>query len=485
MKGQYGRAVRWFLGLSFLGLVWGAMAKESVSTSVEKPNILFIMVDDLGKEWISCYGAEGIQTPNIDALAKGGMQFSNTYSMPKCTPSRTTLLTGRYPFRTGWVNHWDVPRWGVGYFDWRKNDSFARRLKELGYATCAAGKWQINDFRLEPQAMAKHGFDAWCMWTGYEGGNEQSGSRYWNPYINTREGSKIYEGQFGPDVFTDFIIRFMKKHRDEPMCIYYPMVLVHSPVVTPPGEKNLSSGQEKHKAMVRYVDKLVGRLVQTIDQLGLRKRTIIIFTTDNGTGGKIKGVLKGRTVIGGKGKMLESGVCEPFIVNAPGRVPENSTSDALIDFSDLFPTFMEWAGASPLPSGAVDGTSFARVAAGEKQKNSRDWILAMGHGVASVEADGLHGKVPFCERVLRDKRFKVWVSEDRQITALYDLKNDPAEQVNLINSTDPACQSALKKFQAILASFPKKDARPSYESRKPNPWDRKKKKHHTTSATDS
>ena len=91
-----------------------------------KPNILFIMVDDLGKEWISSYGADNIQTPHIDKLAKGGMKFHNAWSMPQCTPTRATLLTGQYPWRTGWVNHWDVPRWGVGYFDWAKHTTFAR-----------------------------------------------------------------------------------------------------------------------------------------------------------------------------------------------------------------------------------------------------------------------------------------------------------------------------------------------------------------------
>ena len=89
----------------------------SVQASKQKPNILFIMLDDLGKEWISCYGAEDIETPNIDALAAGGMKFNNAYSMPQCTPSRATLLTGKYPWRNGYVNHWDVPRWGIGYFD--------------------------------------------------------------------------------------------------------------------------------------------------------------------------------------------------------------------------------------------------------------------------------------------------------------------------------------------------------------------------------
>ena len=105
------------LGASAVGTTLPGTSRSARKNT--RPNILFIMVDDLGKEWISCYGAEDIRTPNIDALAKTGMQFENAYSMPQCTPSRAALLTGQYPWRTGWVNHWDVPRWGVGYFDWK------------------------------------------------------------------------------------------------------------------------------------------------------------------------------------------------------------------------------------------------------------------------------------------------------------------------------------------------------------------------------
>ena len=125
--------------------VWASIAVPlmAVEKSSTKPNILFIMVDDLGKDWISSYGAEDITTPNIDALAAGGMKFHNAYSMPACSPSRVTLLTGKYPWRNGFVSHWDVPRWGVAYFDWKKkeNTTFARLMKELGYATCAAGRF--------------------------------------------------------------------------------------------------------------------------------------------------------------------------------------------------------------------------------------------------------------------------------------------------------------------------------------------------------
>ena len=208
----------------------------AAGTPPAKPNILFIMVDDLGKEWISCYGGEGIETPNIDALAAGGLTFHNAYSMPQCTPSRTTLLTGKYPWRNGFVNHWDVPRWGVGYFDWKQkeNTTFARLMKELGYATCAAGKWQINDFRIEPQAMKKHGFDDWAMWTGSETGNPASGKQLHDAYINTpEEGSKTYAGKFGSDIYADRLVEFMRDHKEEPMCLYYPMILTHRPWLPP------------------------------------------------------------------------------------------------------------------------------------------------------------------------------------------------------------------------------------------------------------
>ncbi|HCO83443.1 MAG TPA: N-acetylgalactosamine 6-sulfate sulfatase, partial [Arenibacter sp.] len=156
--------------LSAFALVFLVGCGEAVKTKSAEdqgpPNILFILVDDLGKEWISSYGAEDIETPNIDALAKSGLKFNNVYSMPQCTPTRVTLLTGQYPFRHGWVNHWDVPRWGGGaHFDETENPTLVNEMKRAGYKTCIAGKWQIDDFRVEPDALEKVGFDEYCMWT--------------------------------------------------------------------------------------------------------------------------------------------------------------------------------------------------------------------------------------------------------------------------------------------------------------------------------
>lgn len=167
-----------FKNLYLLILLFAA----NIANAQEKPNILFIIADDLGKEWVSSYGAEEIKTPSIDKLAQTGLKFENFYSAPQCTPSRVELFTGQYPFRNGWVNHWDVPRWGGGaHFDWNKNPSIARIMQSAGYKIAAAGKWQVNDFRVQPEAMVYHGFDDYCMWTGFETGNPASAERYWNP----------------------------------------------------------------------------------------------------------------------------------------------------------------------------------------------------------------------------------------------------------------------------------------------------------------
>ncbi|MFH1715803.1 MAG: sulfatase-like hydrolase/transferase [Planctomycetota bacterium] len=465
--------------LKVLGTSTAALALPGTALSADKvprPNVLFIMVDDLGKEWISCYGAEEIKTPNIDALAETGMRFENAYSMPQCTPSRAALLTGQYPWRNGWVNHWDVPRWGVGYFDWkiRQNVTFARIMKTAGYTTAAVGKWQINDFRIEPDAMNKHGFDDWCMWTGYETGNRPSAERYWDAYINTpRDGSKMYAGKFGPDVYTDYLIRFMAEHKDQPMMLYFPMALTHGPLVTTPAEPDADSPLEKHKAMVRYTDHLVGRLIRALDELNIRDRTLVIFTTDNGSDGGITGTRNDRRIRGGKAKKTENGVCEPYIVNCPALVPQGVVTDALTDFTDLLPTFAELGGAKVPDDLQIDGVSIAPLLLGRQKDSPRQWIMALGHGPARLDENGVRGTVDYAERVIRDKRYKVWVSEERKIPQLYDLQLDPFEENNLIASTKPEHLAAIKKFQAVVAAMPDKDARPRYQPRKPNTWDKK------------
>ena len=445
-------------------------------SGAEKPNIIFIMVDDLGKEWVSCYGAEDIETPHIDALAAGGMRFENAYSMPQCTPSRVTLLTGQYPWRTGWVNHWDVPRWGVGYFDWHHHTTVAQLLKRAGYATAAAGKWQINDFRVTPDAMNKHGFDEWCMWTGGEGGNPPSDERYWDPYIHTGHQSKTHKGKFGPDIYTQFLIDFAARHKDEPMFLNFPMCLTHGPLVHTPDEPDVTEKTAKHKAMVRYMDKLVGRLVAALDRLKIREKTIIVFTTDNGTSGGLTGTRGGRRVRGGKAKKTECGVCAPFVVNGPGLVPAGIVTDALTDFADLLPTFCELGQATIPGDLIIDGKSFAPLILGQAEDSPRRWIMALGHGAAKLDQQGVRGIHDYASRVLRDKRYKVWVDEQAKITRLHDLQEDPWEEENLLDSAGAAHRDALRKFQRLVDAMPRRDGRPRYTPRAANPWDRRPKR---------
>ena len=430
------------------------------------------MVDDLGPEWISSYGAEGIETPNIDKLAEGGLLFTNAYSMPQCTPTRATLLTGQYPFRHGWVNHWDVPRWGAGcHFDPEHNITFARQLKKVGYSTAIAGKWQINDFRVQPKVLSDHGFDEWSVWTGYEAHNRPSAERYWDPYVfSSFAPSKTYAGRFGPDVYNDFLLDFLDRHRREPMLLYYPMVITHGPLVHTPHEPFATSTMQKHKAMVRYTDYLVGRLMKKIDDLGLRERTIVIFTTDNGTSGGIDGSIAGREIKGGKARLTENGPRQPFIVNGPGIVPAGKTTDALTDFTDLMPTFVELAGAD-LPEGVtLDGKSIAGVILGKDSTGPRDWMLAMGFGPARLDGKGVRPVKDFNDRVVRDKRYKIHVL-DGEVAKLYDLQADPGEAVNLIGSAKKEHIAAKKKLTAVVEGFPKLDGRPRYDALPPQPWD--------------
>ena len=456
------------------------LAAQAMGTGTarhRKPNILFILLDDLGKEWVRACGSEEDLTPTLDALAADGMEFTNAYSMPQCTPSRATLLTGQYPFRNGWVNHWDVPRWGWGcHFDWKHNTSFGTVMQSAGYATAAAGKWQINDFRVTPDAMERHGFDAYCMWTGYETGTPASAERYWNPYIHTRDGSRTYPDRFGEDVFCDFLIDFMGSNRDKPLFLYYPMCLPHHPFTSTPAEPDVDVNDPAaaHRAMVRYADICLKRLVDALEENGLRDNTLIIWTTDNGACGSQRARLKGRMVTGGKSRLTENGVCAPFIVNCPGRVPAGVKTDALTDFSDLLPTFAELGGAS-LPDGrAVDGVSIAKVMLGLEPDSGRDWIMAMGADPATVDQDGwVVPATPYRERVIRNKRWKLRVDANRTAGALYDLRNDPGETRNLLHAEDAEALAALEELTRVAASMPVEDAAPKYDRLPAQPWDKR------------
>jgi arylsulfatase A-like enzyme len=426
----------------------------------KQPNFIFIMVDDLGKEWFPSYGASEVNTPNIDALVNTSIKFNNVYSMPQCTPSRVALITGQYPYNNGWVNHYDVPRWGHGAnFDAEKNPSFAKALHQAGYKTCIAGKWQINDFRIEPNALQKAGFDEFCMWTGYESGNAPSDNRYWDPYIFNKEGSKTYTGKFGPDIFSDFIINFINRNKENPFCVYYPMVLTHSPFVHTPHEPEAKTKYEKHLAMVRYTDFIIGKIIDDLEKSGLSENTYLVLTTDNGTSPAIIGKRNGKFIRGGKAYLTENGINAPFIIKTPDN--KYFETDALVDFTDILPTFLDLAGVEK-PSGIkLDGHSFANVLTEKANKSERDYILSMGGLPGHINDEGwLENAIQYRDRVIRSEKYKVYVDTLQQINRLFDMENDPYETNNLIDNSE--IQQVIDSFKTKVEALPSLDNNPKY-----------------------
>jgi len=397
------------------------------------PNIILIMIDDVGADWIGCYGAEQ-KTPQIDRLAEQGARFETAWATPLCSPTRVELLTGRYAFRTGWTKHHDVPRWGGKGLDWEREKTFARFLRDAGYATAIAGKWQINDLR-KYEALKLHGFDEHCVWTGYETGNAPpSDERYWNAYLQTNGKREICTNRFGPDVVNEFTLDFVRRHQDQPFLLYYPMILCHSPYPSTPFNKSNPPHdmRQLYSDLVTYVDYLVGKIVLEVDELGLAGHTMIIVTGDNGS--STGGIRNGIKYPAGKNKITNWGLEVPFVVRAPwlgkaGRVISTPT-----DFSDVLPTLLDVAGISMPKGETIDGHSLVpllkdRATPGQK----RTWIF-------SEIGD---------KRTVRDERFKLDNSG-----RFWDVKSDPLEQHDLSQSDATEVVGERKKLLAVLESLP-------------------------------
>ena len=250
------------------------------------------------------------------------------------------------------------------------------------------------------------------------------------------------------------------------------MVLTHTPFVTTPDDLEASTDLEKHKAMVRYTDKILGRFMTKLEDLGIRENTIIVWTTDNGTVGTITGTQNGRQVKGQKSYPVEPGICVPFIVSAPGLVSEGVATEALTDITDLLPTFVDLAEGELQPGYEYDGVSIADFILGKSDDTPRDWIMGMGgKNEAKLTDDGVENRYVFRDRVLREKRFKLYVSTEREAVKLVDVIADPEEMKNLIDSNDPEAQAALEHLSAIIPSFPERDNDPIYDPLPPQPWD--------------
>jgi arylsulfatase A-like enzyme len=459
-------------GVQFQG--GGRLVAEETGTP-RPPNFLIVLLDNLGQEWISCYGSESGRTPHIDRLAAEGVRAEHCYTPPVCGPSRIVMLTGRYPFRTGYTLHHDAGLYGGGGLDPNRDRIFPNVLQAAGFATGIFGKWQINDLYAEPDALRQHGFDTHVVWPDaldvarmdaekwqrwkqaiaeHDVATTQamlplSESRYWNPVVLRDGRREVLKGRYGPDVFQESAVEFLRKNRNRPFLLYCPMVLTHGqsmnePVVPTPTNPDPNRPLEAiYGDMVSYADKLVGDLVAELERLDLRKNTIVIVATDNGSESRLTARKRGRNVRGGLYTLTEAGIDVALIFNSPGLIPGGRTVP-LADFSDIFPTVCDLARV-PLPQGRVlDGRSLARYLRGEVGvEPPRDWIFCQYHK----------------RRTVRDQQFKLYSTGE-----LYDVQRDPDESQSLADAGDPAVMAARVRLQATLDLLPP-DSPPPFKLR--------------------
>lgn len=354
-----------------------------------KPNVVLIMADDVSWEAFGCYGAEDYETPNIDALAAEGVRFTHAYSTPLCTPSRVKIMTGQYNFRN--YTHF-------GYLN-PANKTFGHLMKEAGYKTAIAGKWQLNGLYHKAEGCQdntrpfKAGFDEYCLWqvTTGKSAKDGGGERFWSPPLEHNGrflSAEDNAGKYGPDIMSDFVCDFIERHQDEPFFVYYPTVLVHDPFVTTPDtigdapRTQAANKQPKDKgatkanfvAMVNYLDKIVGKVVAKLDAVGQRENTIILFTADNGTHGRITSRWNGMDIQGGKGGTTDMGTHVPLVASWKAYPGRGVVLDDPIDFTDFYATLAEAAGVTLGEDDPVDGRSFLPRLKGEAG-TPRDWVL--------------------------------------------------------------------------------------------------------------
>ena len=410
--------------------------KDAIRPASERPNIILIMADDLGFETIGAYGSASYNTPRIDQLASDGIRFDHCYAQPLCTPSRVKIMTGKSNFR-------NYERFG--YLNLNET-TFAHLLKSQGYATCIAGKWQLKGDEYAPY---KAGFDEYLLWqitfTSY---NE----RYKNPRVlENGRMLKYRDGEYGPQLFADYIKDFMERHKDEPFLAYYPMVLPHRPYVPSPDSHDYDAfivaekGDSKatisdttyFRDEVSYIDKVVGELVDKVHELGISKNTLILFTGDNGTGHEVVSTMKGGEKIPGmKGHTNQYGTHVPLVAYWDGRFDPGQVNDDLVDFSDFLPTMCEAAGVSLPESFITDGYSFLPQMLG-KEYTAREWVFCHYYP----------GKSDFPnKRFVHNKEWKLYESGE-----IYHILNDPMEERTIdLEDLDAEQELLISSFKDVL-----------------------------------
>lgn len=337
------------------------------SPQVQKPNIILLLADDLGYKALKCNGGNLYSTPNLDTLAKKGMRFTQCHSSPLCAPSRQSLLTGKYNFR----NYTD---WGYLRADQK---TIGNMLKKAGYKTAYYGKWHLNG---GDKSIRNFGFTKYCVWGPFK---DTAGGRYKSPLLYANSNyipSQKVINKYGPDILLDSAIKFIELNKSNPFFIYFSSVLTHYPFQPTPDDSNYNNPASQSDtayfaSMIKYLDKQIGKLVNTLKQLGIENNTLILFTGDNGTPA---GVLEYKTgdsgILGAKASTKEGGTKVPLIAYWPNVIQPNSINNNLVDFTDFLPSFANIANISIPDYGPLDGVSFAEQLKGHNT-TARQWIF--------------------------------------------------------------------------------------------------------------
>jgi len=449
-------------------------------TSQRPPNIVFVLVDDLGWNDLGCYGSTFYETPNLDKMASQGMMFTDAYAAsPVCSPTRASIMTGKYPSRlniTDWIpgqNPKNTKLIGPQDLDELPLEelTIAERLKENGYKTFFAGKWHLGDDGFFPEDQ---GFE--LNKGGHHKGSPPGG--YYSPYKNPKleDGP---EGEYLPDRLTEESIQFMKENKENPFLLYLSYYTVHTPIQA--SKRHLDKFKKKaielldeqapimideHEgstvseqynpscaSMVYAMDENVGRLLDQIEKQGLSDNTIVIFTSDNGglstLGKNRKAPTSVKPLRAGKGWCYEGGIRVPLIVKAPERMEITGASNFPVISNDFYPTIMEMAGIAKLPGQELDGQSIVPLLSGEEkiEREAIFWHYPHYHG--SMWTPGA---------AIRMGDWKLIEFYHHGKTELYNLKDDLGES-NDISGKYPdkvkELKSRLKQMQIETKSkFP-------------------------------
>jgi arylsulfatase A-like enzyme len=421
-------------------LILGCLTAVGFGADTRRPNIIFILADDLGWTDTGAYGSRYYETPQIDRLAAQGLRLTRYHNCQNCQPTRAALMSGQYAPRTGVYTVGSIDR-----FDWHSRPlrpvdnteqlpadkiTVAQALKGAGYATGMFGKWHLgNGPRFHP---ADRGFDEAIV---------SMGAHF---DFATNPKTEYPAGQYLADFLTDRAADFIRRHKDASFFLYLPHFGVHSPHQAKPEliarfQGKAGVGGHHHPtyaAMIASVDESVGRIMALLDELRLADQTVLIFSSDNGgVGGYVREGIKQAGDItdnaplrSGKGSLYEGGIRDPFIVRWPGQIAAGATSDQPTIHVDLFPTLLELAGAAPPPDYPLDGESLVPLFRNPSASLQRDAIYQHFPGYLGG-GPGNWRTTPVGLIQAGDWKLMEFFEDGR--LELYNLRDDVGETTNL------------------------------------------------------